>query len=421
MDFKLELNQELKLILTQEMKMSIKILQMPSISLKGFIEKERQNNPALDVFYSHSYSSGTFNRSSSEENYSFLDYTYEKENFYEYLEKQLLTFSLDKKTKEICVYILNNLDHRGYLMVEEKDIMGSFKISKGDLKKAFDVVHSLEPVGVGAKNLKECLKIQLNVKNISDKYLISIIDYFLEELGDGNFDYISQKLNIDCEKIKDYLKIIQTLNPIPARGFDVEVKNNFIVPEGSILVGENGEIITSINEEAIPKVRLNGNYIPDSSLEKQNINKALMVIKCIEKRYETLKKILDVLGEKQKKFFLEGKEHLEKLVLDDVASIIGVHPSTVSRSINSKYIYSSQGTIPLRMLFRCSSKSIQIKKIIEEAIKVENKEKPLSDKILASKVEDLLKETVARRTVAKYREELGIASTRERKIKKLVI
>lgn len=422
MDFKLELNQELKLILTQEMKMSIKILQMPSITLKDFIEKESQSNPALTVSYSK-MSSGcsTSSRSISDDGYSFLDYTYEKENFYEYLEEQLLGISLDKKNKEICNYILNNLDHRGYLVVEDKDIMNSLKISKIDLKKALAIIHSLEPIGVGAKNLKECLKIQLKAKNIDNKYIVSIIDYFLEDIAQGKFDYISEKLGIDSERIKEYLQVIQTLNPIPARGFDVEVKNNFIVPEGSILVTKEGNITTSINEDAIPKVKLNGNYIPDSNLEKQNINKALMVIKCIEKRYETLKKILDILGEKQKKFFLDGREHLQKLTLEDVASIIGVHPSTVSRSINSKYIYSSQGTIPLRMLFRCSAKSIQIKKIIEEIIKNENKEKPLSDNVIASQVEELLKEKVARRTVAKYREELGIGSTRERKIKNFYI
>ncbi|MGF6907588.1 RNA polymerase factor sigma-54 [Fusobacterium sp. PH5-44] len=416
MDFKLELNQELKLILTQEMKMSINILQMPMITLKEFVEKEIELNPAMDIVYpKNNYTKAQIK--ASENDYSFLDYTYEKENFFQYLEKQLLSYTLDKNLKNLCIYILNNLDHRGYLVLEDRDILNSHKITKEKLKLALDIIHSLEPIGVGAKNLKECLKIQILSKKINDKYLISIIDYFLEELGDKKFEYIAEKLKITTEKVKEYLEIIKKLNPIPARGFDVEVKNNFIIPEGSILVNEVGEIITSINEEAMPKIKLKENYVGNSTIEKNNVNKAVMIIKSIEKRYETLKKILEIIGEKQKEFFIHGRDHMKKLTLGDVANIVGVHPSTVSRSINGKYIYSSQGTIPLKMLFICNSKSIQIKKILENLVKNENRENPISDSIISNKLGIILNEKVPRRTVAKYREELGIGSTRERKIK----
>lgn len=420
MDFKLELNQELKLILSPEMKMSINILQMPLITLKEFIEKEIDSNPAIDVVYSKSNFT-TPRIKITENDYSFLDYTYEKENFFQYLEEQLLSYSLDKNLKTICIYILNNLDHRGYLILEDRDIMNSHKISKEKLKSALDIIHTLEPIGVGAKNLKECLKIQLLDKKIKDEDLFSIINYFLEELGDQKYAYIAEKLKITEEKVKECLIIIKKLNPIPARGFDVEVKNNFIIPEGSILINESGEIISSINEDAMPKLKLRENYIDNSLITKDNINKAVMVIKSIEKRYKTLKKILEILGEKQKEFFLNGRDYIKKLTLGDVADIIGVHPSTISRSINGKYIYSQQGTIPLKMLFICNSESIKIKKIIENIIKNENRETPLSDSAISFELNLILKDKIARRTVAKYREELGIGSTRERKIKKLDI
>lgn len=404
MDFSLKLKQNMKLILTQDMKLSMNVLEMSSTKLREFLEKEINKNPVLEIVYTPR------SKFSDEETPSPLDFLSKEKSLFDFLEEQLAYLKLSKKFKEICYYIINNLDDRGYLTLSKNEIKKTFKLSTKELQEIFNVIYSLEPSGIGAENLKDCLKIQLTIKDKKDPLLFSLIDNYLEDLGNKNFKFIADNLHISIERIKRYLTLLQTLDPIPARGYFVGNKTRYIVPDAKIEI-VNKELKVTLNEEVFPKIKISS----DAS-NKNNYQNALNLIKAIEKRYITLEKILNLLIIKQFEFFFFGKEHLKTLTLKDIATELNLHISTISRAIKEKFIDTPQGIIEIKSLFIASSESIVIKKLIEEFIHNENKYSPLSDE----KISYLLKNkgfSLARRTVAKYRDELGILSTRERKIK----
>ena len=411
-NFTLKLKQEMKLSLTQEMKISMNILQMSSSNLKDFIEKEALKNPMLEV----TYSTPSSKYNSDEETTSPFDFIIEEKTLIDFLEEQLGYLKISPKIKSICEYVINNLDDRGYLSISKLEIKKALKISTAQLKEAMDIIYTLEPAGIGAENLKESLKIQLITKDIIDEKLFTLIDDYLEELGDRKYSLISEKLHVSVEQIEDYLDIIKSLEPNPARGYFVGNRTNYVVPEAKIEIVDD-ELTVTLNEEAIPKIKINSSYKSTNSLsDKNNMYTAINLIKSIEKRYITLERVLNQLIVKQKNFFFRGKDFLQTLTLKDIAKELNLHESTISRAIRDKFIETPQGIIAIKSLFILNSECLEIKKTIEELIKSENKSSPLSDE----KISLYFKNkgcSIARRTIAKYREELGIPSTRERKRK----
>ena len=409
MDFSLKLKQETKLILTQEMKVSMNILQMSSSKLKEYLEQEATTNPAIEINY---INTPTY-KSSSEDNTSPLDFVSKEETLIDFLIEQLSYLKLSTKIKNICFFIINNLDSRGYLAISKIEIKKLLNISTLQLKEIFNIIYSLEPHGIGAENLKDCLKIQLKFKGIDDSKLFLLIDQYLEEIANQNFELISKELKISKEQILEYLNLIRTLSPIPARGYLVDTDSNYIVPEARIEI-KNNKLIFIINENAIPKININTSYINSENANQKSIYTAINIMKCLEKRYQTLTKILELLLIKQKEFFFKGEKYLKTLTLKDLAKELSLHESTISRAIKDKYLDTPQGIISMKSLFIIDSKRIEIKNIIIELINSENKKAPLSDE----KISLFLKNKgfeIARRTVAKYREELGFPSTRDRK------
>ena len=280
MDFTLKLKQEMKLSLTQEMKISMNILQMSSSNLKDFIEKEALKNPMLEV----TYSTPSSKYNSDEETTSPFDFIIEEKTLIDFLEEQLGYLKISPKIKSICEYVINNLDDRGYLSISKLEIKKALKISTAQLKEAMDIIYTLEPAGIGAENLKESLKIQLITKDIIDEKLFTLIDDYLEELGDRKYSLISEKLHVSVEQIEDYLDIIKSLEPIPARGYFVGNKTNYVVPEAKIEIVDD-ELTVTLNEEAIPKIKINSSYKSTNSLsDKNNMYTAINLIKSIEKR-----------------------------------------------------------------------------------------------------------------------------------------
>ncbi len=409
MDFSLKLKQETKLILTQEMKVSMNILQMSSSKLKEYLEQEATTNPAIEINY---INTPTY-KSSSEDNTSPLDFVSKEETLIDFLIEQLSYLKLSTKIKNICFFIINNLDSRGYLAISKIEIKKLLNISTLQLNEAFKIIHTLDPIGIGAENLKDCLKIQLKFKGIDDSKLFLLIDQYLEEIANQNFELISKELKISKEQILEYLNLIRTLSPIPARGYLVDTDSNYIVPEARIEI-KNNKLIFIINENAIPKININTSYINSENANQKSIYTAINIMKCLEKRYQTLTKILELLLIKQKEFFFKGEKYLKTLTLKDLAKELSLHESTISRAIKDKYLDTPQGIISMKSLFIIDSKRIEIKNIIIELINSENKKAPLSDE----KISLFLKNKgfeIARRTVAKYREELGFPSTRDRK------
>ena len=405
MDNKLDIIEKQKLIqslkLSQIMKLSINILKMSITELNNFIEKEISKDLSVSVELNYSNQENYDDEKEAE-----INYLTDEKNFFQILEEQLSYFKIETKIKKICVFIINNLNKKGYLELSKIEIKDILEVSDKELDEAFDIIHNLEPYGVGAYSLEECLKLQLKVKNLIDDKLFLFIENYLYLLADKKYDLIKEKLNINDEQLFNYIDIIKSLNPIPSRGYSVG-KIKKIIPD-IFLETKKDEVFYEINRASIPQINVK-DKINDKYYKKLN-----EIVSCIEKRFETLDKIMEIIIREQKSFFISQGKETNTLKISDVASELNLSPSTVSRAVKEKYIKTDFGIISLRKLFNLDSTVFLYQQKILEYIENENKEQPLSDQDIVNLLE---KEgiKIARRTVTKYREKLGYKSSHKRK------
>ena len=402
---KLDIIEKQKLIqslkLSQMMKLSINILKMSITDLNNFIEKEISKDLGISVELNYSNQENYDNEKEVE-----INYLTDEKNFFQILEEQLSYFKIETKIKEICIFIINNLNKKGYLELSKIEIKDILEVSDKELDEAFDVIHSLEPYGVGAYSLEECLKLQLKVKNLIDDKLFLFIDNYLYLLADKKYDLIKEKLNINDEQLFNYIDIIKSLNPIPSRGYSVG-KIKKIIPD-ILLETKKDEVFYEINRASIPQINVK-DKINDKYYKKLN-----EIVSCIEKRFETLDKIMKIIIREQKIFFINQGKKINTLKISDIANELNLSSSTVSRAVKEKYIKTDFGIISLRKLFNLDSTVFLHQEKILQYIENENKEQPLSDQDIVN----LLKKDgikIARRTVTKYREKLGYKSSHKRK------
>ena len=457
MDFNLNLTQEQKLIMTQQMQLSIKLLQMSTYDLREYIEKEFSENPVLEAQYedikevskeqdrleykelvkyleSDNYGSQSYGEY-DQEGISPFTFISKPESLTDYLEGQILELPIDEYMRSVCSYMVECLDQKGYLDIKKEELMWELDCSEETFNRALIVLHNLEPAGIGARDLKECLEIQLERKGENDPIVKEIIDNHLDDLADNRYQVIAKDLDITPKKAQDYGDLIKTLEPKPSRGFYTGDEVGFIIPDAEIRKID-GEFLILMKDGVLPMLSVNPLYkdiLKDSTNDKEateyvkeKIDKAMFLIKSIEQRQSTLHKGLQKILEKQKDYFEKGEKYLKPMTLKEIAEKLEMHESTISRAIRDKYILTSMGTIKIKDLFvnSISNKEkshgeedvtvINIKKALEEVIKEEDKRKPLSDQAIS----EILKEkgmAISRRTVAKYREELGIKSSSKRK------
>lgn len=410
MDFKINLKNDIKLVLTQEMQLSINILQLSGFELQKFLEKEATVNPAIEIVYN---TPPKIKKNDSDNTLTIEDNLVDEPTLTDFLEEQISYLKIKQSIRNICIFIINNLDHRGYLAISKKEIMNILGVNNKEIDEAFTHIYSLDPCGIGAEDLSHCLKIQLQKKGIKDKNIFLIIDNYLNELAEKKFDVISEKLHISQDQVINYLTEIQTLSPLPSRGYKTTSNIDYIIPDINIEIVD-GKLVFSINKDLLPKVYINSNYSPSTDAEKYYLDKAVNIAKSIEKRFETLTRITSSLINIQKNFFFKGKNYLNSLTLKEVANELELHESTISRAIKDKFINSPQGIISMRSLFVLDASVNEIKNKIETIILNEDKKKPLSDMAICNHLKEI-GFNIARRTVAKYREELGLMSSRERK------
>jgi RNA polymerase sigma-54 factor len=458
LDYGMKMTQEQRMILTQNMQQSIKLLQMSLHDLREYIDNEYSENPVIEIneevnsyddvindemstrneydakkiteeLYSDNY------RDRSETNYSNedvspLNFIEKKMSLKEYLQEQLVETDIDQYTLSICKYIIESLDYRGYLEISTKELAEELTISEEIVEKALTVVQGLEPYGIGARNIQECLLIQSIKLNIFDNIIEKMILNHLENIAENKYEAVGKALNISPREAQRYGDLIKRLEPKPSRGFYTGEEVNYIIPDAEVK-NVDGEFFILMNESVLPRLMVNKTYkdvlqnnkdSETNAYVKEKINQALFLIKSIEQRKNTLYKVLECLVDKQKEFFIHGKQHIKPLTLKEVAEKINVHESTVSRAVRDKYVLTSYGTIKIKDLFQSGMSSnnnedmatIKIKNEIKEIINEENKSKPLSDQAISSMLAEK-NMNISRRTVAKYREELGIKSSSMRK------
>lgn len=425
------------------MKQSINILQMSAQDLREYIDKEYEENPVIEIEYSNENDSlinDNFNiyinqkncYLSSSEDYNVFDFIKEKKTLRDYLYEQLVTIKCDNSIKKTILYMINSLDDNGYLREPLENICKELMINEEEGQIALDILQSLEPSGIGARNLSECLIIQLKCKSILDDMLKEIVLNYLEYVAENKYTYIGRKLGISQKKVQGYVRDIKSLEPRPSRGFYTGTEVKIIIPDAYIFkVYDTYEIL--LNSSIIPQISINSLY-KEFAIENRNkeevkyikdkIITANMLIKAIEKRNNTLLNLLKCIVEIQKEYLEKGNLYLKPMTLKSVASKMNIHESTVSRAIKEKYILTDRGIVRIKDLFsknivskNTDDEEISINKIkskIKNIIEKENKKKPLSDQAICTllNTDNIY---ISRRTVAKYREELDIKSSSKRK------
>ncbi|MFA9397823.1 MAG: RNA polymerase factor sigma-54 [Clostridiaceae bacterium] len=452
MDFNLNLEIEQKLILTQKMQLSIKILQMSSLELTKYIEKESIENPLLEVQYKD-FLDDEVNKKIKQDNVykdiinssrEFVPIKYQyageddsspfnyiaiKKTLKDYLIEQINELYLDKQGKKICIYLIENIDKNGYMPLDTEELIDDLEIDNETMDKYVDIIKSLDPPGIGASDIKECLIIQIERQGIEGHKLKEIVNFYLEDIASNRYNEISKKLHITKKQVQEYKDIITKLEPKPSRGFYTGEETKYVMPDAYIReIG--GKFYIIMNEDVHPKLNINNVYkdIIDNSQDKktqdyvkEKIDSALFLIKSINQRKNTIYKVLEKILNIQIEYFTNGG-NIKPMTLRQIADGIGVHESTVSRAIKDKYLYTGKETIKIKDLFTSKIvslsgedvSSLEIKDKIKEIISEEDKKNPLSDEVI-SKILKKYNMNISRRTVAKYREEVGLGSSSKRK------
>ena len=397
-----------------------------------------------------SYKTASSNYSPDDEEFDNESLLTEGQTIYEYLLEQIRLSNISDEELKIAEYLIGNLDNDGYLRRDLKSIVDDLAFSQGiytDIPKLEYIlenyIQKLEPAGVGARNLQECLLLQIE-KKVSDNPNVSIAASILKNqfdaLSNKHYSKIIQRYNIDEEQLKDVLEEIAKLSPKVGGNFDTQTItiNQEIIPDFIIQVKDN-EVIPMLNNKNAPTLRVSNEYKEiletysndKSSAEhkqaalfiKQKLDAAKWYIDAVKQRQNTLIQTITAIAKMQKEYFITGDEkNIKPMILKDISDITGFDISTISRVVKSKYADTPHGIVYLKNLFSDSLtndegeevSTKEIKNHLQEIIDKENKKKPLTDDALVT----ALKEkgyNIARRTVAKYREQLNIPVARLRK------
>ncbi len=453
--YDLTLEQAQKLVMTPELRQAIQLLQYNSLELNEYLEIQMESNPMLEV------ANNSIEHENIEElgkeaedidwkeflgKYDDISYTERRdknikevtyENFIsyspslkEYLLSQLNLTNMDEKENNVGQFIIESVDENGYLATSLDSIAEELNVSFEYAENVLFQIQTFDPVGVGARDLKECLIIQLIDRKIEDPNVFTIVENYLEDIANNRMMKISKELNIDIKEVQKICDVIRSLEPKPGRGFGGSSDNiRYIVPDIT-LQHVDGEYIVVLNDVTGPRLNINSFYkelvskTNDPQISQflnSKLNSALWVIKSIEQRRMTIYRVVKSILKFQLDFFEKGEKFLKPLTLKEVADDIGVHESTVSRATNGKYMQTPRGVFELKYFFssgvsgeKGDVSAISIKSTLKDLIENENHKKPLSDQ----QISNLLKEkgiSISRRTVAKYREEMNIASSSMRR------
>lgn len=474
----LELRQSLilsqQLIMTPQLQQAIKLLQLSRLELVDTITQEMEENPVLeeqavssaeddvknegekdesgedipelpevtveenvrdDVDWENYLSE--YNNSWAETSYepkdtpSFESTTSSRTNLPSHLMWQLNMSGLDVEQREIGIYIIGNLNEDGYLDIQLEEISRVTGYPMEKVLGTLTIIQHFDPVGVAARDTRECLLIQVRFHNLGGTLAEKIITEHLGDLENRKFDQIAKSLSVPITDIIDAVTVLQGLEPKPGRSYSDE-ETIYITPDIYVFkVGDAYEIVQ--NEDGLPKLRINayykdvlrgGNSLSDNAkiYIQEKLRSAAWLIKSIHQRQRTIYRVTESIVRFQRGFLDNGITQLKPLVLRDVAENIDMHESTVSRVTTNKYVHTPQGIFELKFFFNSSIRSVEgdavasesVKEQIRKIVKMEKATKPYSDQDIS----DILRKLnirVARRTVAKYREMMGILPSRKRK------
>jgi len=459
--YNLKLEQSQKLIMTPELQQAISLLQFSALELQAYVQNELLNNPVLEIeegedgekrsdelvgneglekdpidWVEYLRDEGSeplpsFRLRQNEDELGFDYFLSEEPTLQEHLLFQLGLCNLTSTEKRIGEFLIGNIDQHGYLKGDTSELALLIGAEQVEIAAALEIIQKLDPVGVGARNLQECLLLQIQERGDAHPLAVKIVSAYLTDVGDNRCKKIAAELGVEPAEVQAAVDYIRTLEPKPGRLIGNVSDVRYVVPD-VVVEKVAGEYIVLVNEFSTPRLAVNPYYrallgkessdVSTNSFIKRSLDSALWLLRSIEQRRMTLYRVTASIVEMQRSFFDEGIKQLKPLILRQIADEIGVHESTVSRAAANKFVQTPRGVFPLKFFF-CSGvedyhgtavSSESIKSHLRELIEAENDHRPLSDQKLTELLarRDIL---VSRRTVAKYREEIGIPSSTRRK------
>lgn len=458
-----------QLIMTPQLQQAIKLLQLSRLELLETISQEMEENPMLEEpsldeteekvqeeastpdeniggpsgseqtiedtewesYLSEHSTKWSETIYEEKEPLSFENFTSNKANLYSHLLWQLNMGDLDEVQKVIGENIIGNINQDGYLKTSPEEISQITEYPEDQVLEVLRLIQNFDPVGIAAQDLQECLYLQVRFYNLGGTVVEKIILEHMDKLENKKYDRIAKSLSITLEEVLSAVSVITNFEPKPGRRYDDE-ETIYISPDIYVFkIGEDYEIV--LNEDGLPKLRINPYYrsilsdkasLTDGTKQyiQEKLKSAAWLIKSIHQRQRTIYRVTKSIVGFQREFFDRGVVHLRPLVLRDVAEDIQMHESTISRVTTNKYVHTPQGVFELKYFFNSAINSMDgdtvasesVKAHIKNIVKSEDKANPCSDQDIAVYLRDL-NINVARRTVAKYRENLGILPSRKRK------
>lgn len=427
--------QQIHLHMTPQMLQSMNVLQMSSTDLLNYLEEQAAENPFLEVV--HGFDSYRQRKARSRgKDQRREDILLEladprQETLEAVLLSQLRMNGIPPEDYPLAAFLVGNLNEDGWLSISLEEASRQIREPMENMHRALVWVQSLEPAGVGARTLQECLAIQIERDPKANPWAAAIVSDYLKELAEGKLRRIAESLGISIEQVEAALAYIRSLQPRPGSAYHHEPQS-YIEPD-AIVLKRNGIYVTLMNEANLPKVALhplygqshfdNGYNQEAKAFLKQYIQPAQWLIRSLEQRRLTLQRVIEAIVEEQVDFLEEGIDALKPMTLRTVAQKVELHESTISRAVTHKYIDTPRGTFALKFFFTnglmksdgtlTSAASIKVK--IARLIGQERKDSPLSDQNIADRLAEQGLQ-VSRRTVMKYREEMNIVSSRYRRI-----
>jgi RNA polymerase sigma-54 factor len=449
--FKLYQKHTLKLALTPELQQSINILQFSTYELIDFLNQQAYENPVLEISFKEPLTSlsessirthklnsqirGSSSKSKSindDNDYNPINnYSINTETLESHLLEQLsLLSSLKAFEKKILQFLIGNLNEYGFLELDANWTASHFSVSVEEIENMIQVLQSLDPIGVGAKDLTDCLLIQLREHENRNELAYKIVKKHLTDLAEKRYRKIAALYKVTIQEVQEASDFIRTLNPRPVSHFSNDL-THYIVPDVYVEKEKKGFLIT-VNDSCTPKLSISPfykNHIaltpvnPAKDYLKGHINDAQLLLKGIEQRQMTLYKVAATIVDEQQEFFMKGITGLKPMTLKDISEKLQLHESTISRATSNKYIQTPHGLFKLKNFFtrglnRVNSQATESTTTIKEKIRIliadEDKIKPFSDQKLC-KIFENEGTKISRRTIAKYREDLGIPGSSKRR------
>lgn len=465
--YDLTTEQTQKLVMTTELVQAIKILQFNAQELDTYVNEQLLANPVLEhaeqddsvkdaELEDHSSQEDTGQQTEALEEYLWKrgldDISYRQGNYQqpeqpqnnyeqftsaevtlpEHLMFQLQFACEDEKDRHIGRYIIESLDENGYLTSMPEEMAQLISVETEEIERVLAVINTFEPAGIGAKNLCHCLLIQLGLLDMKTPAMEKMLLEHMDDLAANRLQVIAKNLHIKVKRVQEMVDVVKALNPRPGRMFARDREEpGYIVPD--IHVEKiDGSFVVSLNERTVPHLQVSAYYRRVLAQSKddqkvseyltERVNAAVWLIRSIQQRKDTILNVARTIVEFQEGFFEKGSKYLKTLSLHHVAEKLGIHESTVSRSVNGKYLQCQQGVYELKHFFSAGVQngsgegmsSVSIKTMIKELIDQENPASPYSDQKLVTILQDK-GIGLSRRTVAKYRDEMGILSSSKRK------